>query len=93
MNGGYILIDATGLDLIKGLTPQTITGLYNKVKRAMIINKPMYCCNAIWGDDKPVTPIQFFAIDFGDVIICTSATLQIIITPSDVVTINNLVGD
>ena len=93
MNGGYIMIDATGLDLIKGETPQTVNGMYNAVKRAMVINKPMYCLNAIWGTGKPVTPIQFFAIDFGDVIICTASTLQIIITPQDSITINNLVGD
>ena len=93
MNGGYILIDCTGLDLIKGSTPQTVNGMYSNVKRAMIINKPMYCVNAIWGSGKPVTPIQCFAIDFGDVIIVTSSTLQIIITPEDSITINNLVGD
>ena len=32
MNGGYIMIDCTGLDLTKGSTEQTITGLYSKVK-------------------------------------------------------------
>ena len=93
MNSGYILIDVTGLDLIKGSTPQTVNGLYNRVSRAMVWDKPMYCCNAIWGTGRPVTPIQCFAIDFGDVIIVTSSTLQIIITPEDSITINNLVGD
>lgn len=93
MNGGYILIDATGLDLTKGKTPQTINGLYNRVYRAMAWNKPMYCCNAIWGTGKPITPIQIFAIDFEDYIICTASTLQVIIAPDDTVTINNMAGD
>lgn len=93
MTGGYILIDATGLDLTKGQTPQTINGLYNKVYRAMPWNKPMYCCNAVWGTGKPITPIQIFAIDFEDYIICTASTLQVIVAPDDTVTINNMAGD
>jgi len=93
MNGGYIMIDCTGLDLIKGSTPQTVNGLYNAVKRAMPINKPMYAINCIWGSGKLVTPIQCMAIDFDDYIICTASTLQIVVAPDDTVTINNLVGD
>lgn len=91
MIGGYILIDCTGLDLIKGETPQTISGIYASTKNAMDTGKPMVACNANW-DGKPVTPISVMVIDFGSEIICTSATLQIIITPSDVVTIVNLVA-
>ena len=93
MNGGYIMVDCTGLDLIKGSTPQTINGIYNATKRAMPINKPIYAINCIWGDVGSVTPIQCMVIDFGDYLICTASTLQIIISPDDTVTINNLVGD
>lgn len=46
-NGGYILIDATGLDLLKGETPQTVSGIYNRVKSAMATNKPIYTIGAI----------------------------------------------
>lgn len=90
MNGGYILIDCTGLDLIKGTTSQTVEGLYYRVKSAMAYNKPLFAINAIWGTGKPVTPIQCFAIDWGDVIIVTSSTLQIIISPDDSIIINNM---
>ena len=91
MNGGYILVDCEGLDLIKGSTPQTITGLYALVKEAMSLNKPIFAVNCNWGG-KPVTPIQAFAIDWGDTgIIVTSSTLQIIISSESVVTINNMV--
>ena len=90
LNGGYIMVDCTGLDLIKGTTPQTVNSIYNRVKSAMAYNKPLYACNAIWGTGKPVTPIQCFAIDWGDVIIVTSSTLQIIISPYDSIIINNL---
>lgn len=90
MNGGYIMIDCTGLDLIKGITPQTVEGLYERVKAAMAHNKPLFAINAIWGTGRPVTPILVFAIDWGDFIICTASTLQVIINPDDSVTINNM---
>ena len=93
MNGGYILVDCNNLDLTKGETPQTIAGIYDVTKKAMATGKPIVACNCIWGSGKPVTPISIMAIDFGDVIICMAATLQIIITPASVVTINNLVAD
>ena len=91
MNGGYIMVDCTGLDLIKGSTPQTIAGLYNLVKSAMGCNKPIFAVNCVWDDKGLVTPIQCFCIDFGDYgIIATASTLQIHIAPNNVVTIVNL---
>lgn len=93
MNGGYILIDCTGLDLTKGSTAHTITGLYKKVADCMQKNKPLYCVNAVWGNYGKITPIGCFANKSStDDIIVTSSTLQIIVTSSDVVTINNLVS-
>lgn len=92
MNGGYVMIDCKGLDLTKGSTEQTISGIYTDVKNAMMSGKPMIAYNCIWGTGKNITPINVFAIDFGSCIIVTSSTLQIIITPLDVITINNLVA-
>lgn len=93
MKGGYINIDCSGLDLIKGSEEQTISGLYERVKSAYKANKPILAYNAIWDDKGLVTPIQVFVIDFGTYFICTSSTLQIIITNQDKVTINNMVAD
>lgn len=90
MNGGFIQIDCTGLDLLKGTTPQTVEGLYQRVKVAMGIGKPIMAYNAIWGTGRAVTPILTFAIDWGDFIICTASTLQIVINPDDSVIINNM---
>ena len=89
MKGGYTLIDCTGLDLIKGSTEQSITGIYNKVKAAMATGKMMIAENCNW-NGAFVTPISLFAIDFGDCIIATSSTLQIVILPTDVITIRNM---
>ena len=93
MKGGYINIDCSGLDLIKGSEEQTISGLYERVKSAYKANKPIFAYNAIWDDKGLVTPIQVFVIDFGTYFICTSSTLQIIVTNQDKVTINNMVAD
>ena len=93
IKGGYILIDCTGLDLIKGDTPQTITGIYAKVKSAMQKNKLLLAQNCVW-DDIPTTPIPVLAIQIdSNTIVATANTLQIWITNEDVVTISNLVGD
>lgn len=91
MNGGYIMLDCTGLDLIKGQTPQVIPGMFNLTKEAMKTNKPMFCVNANW-DGKYCSPIQVFAIEFDGYIIVTASTLQVTITEEDSITITSMVG-
>ena len=91
MKGGYVLVDCKGLDLT-GESTQTITGLYNKVKAAMGTGKLIIVENMIWGDDGIISPVHVFAIDMGSTygIYCTASTLQIRISPADVVTIVNM---
>lgn len=92
MNGGYILIDCTGLDLTKGSTKQTITGIYKKVADCIQKNKPLYCVNAVWGDLGGVSPIQIFAIQSAsDTITVTVSTLQVVVKNDDTITIENMV--
>ncbi len=92
---GYFMIDCAGLDLIKGQTPQTIAGLYAELQKAEKLDKPVYACNCVWGEQGKVTPIQIMLVDFSesDYIIGTASTLQVVVTSSDIVTINNMVGD
>lgn len=92
MKGGYINIDCSGLDLTKGTTEQTISGLYQTVKSAFKANKPIFAYNAIWGTNGIVSPIQVFVVDFGTKFVCTSSTLQINVTNQDKVTISNLIS-
>lgn len=92
MKGGYINIDCSGLDLTKGATEQTITGLYQTVKSAFKANKPIFAYNAIWGTNGIVSPIQVFIVDFGAKFVCTTSTLQINVTKQDKVTITNLIS-
>ena len=91
-NGGYVMVDCKGLDLIKGSTPQTIPGIYEDVQKAMKTGKEILACNCVWDTSLDVTPISVMAIQINaTTVICTAATLQVIITSSDVITINNLV--
>ena len=90
MNGGYIMIDCKGLDLLKD-SAQTIVGMYTQCQIAMATNKPIIAYNCKWGTDKSITPIQVFMIQFDGYIIATSSTLQIIIASNDSITINNLI--
>lgn len=90
MNGGYFMIDCKGLDLLKD-SPQTIAGMYKQAQVAMTTNKPIIAYNCMWGNDKSITPIQVFMIQFDGYIIATSSTLQVIIASNDSITINNLI--
>ena len=94
MNGGYINIDASGLD-IHETEKQTINGIYKKVLDAMKKNKPLYCYNAVFGDYGKMSPIPIFAnfASDGETIICTSSTIQLIVDADDGVITNNLVSE
>lgn len=89
MNSGYVMIDCQGLDLIKGSTEQTITGIYARSQEAMKTGKAIVACNCTW-DGKPVTPVPVFGIQFPDLIIFTSSTLQVNVSKTDVITITNM---
>lgn len=91
MNGGYVMIDCAGLDLTKGSTEQTISGIYASTQNCMESGKPIFANNCVWGTDGIVTPIAVMAIQFPGYIIVTASTLQIVIGDNDVITIVNLV--
>ena len=91
MKAGYVLVDCKGLDLLSEST-QTISGLYAKLVAAMKTGKMIIAENMIWGDDGIISPVHVFAIDMGSTygIYCTASTLQIRVSPLDVVTIVNM---
>lgn len=93
MNGGYVNIDANGLD-VHETEKQTINGIYKKTLDAKKADKPIFVYNAVFGDYGKMSPIGVFCnfASDGKTIICTSSTLQIIIDENDGVTINNLVA-
>ena len=91
MKAGYVLVNCSGLDLLAEST-QTISGLYAKLVAAMKTGKMIIAENMIWGDDGIISPVHVFAIDMGSTygIYCTASTLQIRVSPLDVVTIVNM---
>lgn len=56
MNGGYAMVDCSGLDLN---TLGTVTGLYQKVKAAIGTEKPIVL-SGIVNDEQEFTPIVAF---------------------------------
>lgn len=40
MNGGYVMVDATGIDLLAE-SSKTVAGIYNKFLKALQANKPI----------------------------------------------------
>ena len=91
MNGGYISVDCTGLD-VSSNEQQTVNGIYKKILAAKKTDKPIFCYNAIFGDYGKMSPIGIFCnfASDGKTIICTSSTLQIIVAENDTITINNM---
>lgn len=90
-NPGYIMIDCKGLDLTKGSTPQTITGIYDKLQDALMAKKETLACHCVWGDTGPVTPISvLLTTPAENTIVATASTLQVVVTSEDVVTIVNM---
>ena len=91
-NGGYAMVDLRGLDLTDS-NPQTISGLYADMVKAIKSGKPLIGVNAVWGSnsDNPMTPIWFFAQQWSsNLVVGTASILNISCTDQDVVTVTNL---
>lgn len=88
MNGGYSLINCSGLAL-DAESKQTKAGIYAAIKKAYEDNKPAYACNMTFAS-APMTPAAVLITHVGTNYIGTSCTCQIIVDPDDGVTVNNL---
>ena len=88
MNGGYINIDASGLDISK-TEKQTINCLYKKILDAKKADKPIFLYNVVSGNSGKLSPIAVFCsfTSDGEIITCYFSTLQIIVNKVDDVTI------
>ena len=59
MNGGYINIDVSGLDITK-TEKQTINGIYKKILEAKKADKPIFLYNAVAGNSGKTSPIGLY---------------------------------
>lgn len=58
MKGGYILVNATGVDLTKtGETTQTVSGIFTKLQTAMKTGKLIILEGVIMGSGMAMSPI------------------------------------
>lgn len=84
MNGGYSMVDCTGLDLGN---PGTINGLYAQVKNAVKSNKPIYLYNLVNGE-QALTPIAVYGgLESSTSVFLSFSTTTLHISNADVVTI------
>lgn len=89
MNGGYILVDCTGVELT-AQSAKTISGLHAKAKAAKKTGKACYACNCTY-NSYPVSPIPVQVIEVeGETIIATAEWIQVFITKADSVTVQNM---
>ena len=88
MNGGYIIVDCSGIEL-NTAEKQTIAGIRAQIDKAYKANKPVYAYNLTW-NSLTATPIQIMLTVEDNNIIGTASTLQLIVDKADGVTINNM---
>lgn len=90
LNGGYTMIDCSGIELTTA-TKQTVTGIYAQVVKALKANKLVLAYGLKFGTN-PCTPAPVMVNDDpnGDEIVCTSSVLQLFIGADDGVRVVNL---
>lgn len=84
--GGYILVDATGIELTE-TDPQSVTGIWDKAVAAVASQKPIVASGCTYAT-APVSPVTGFAwyLDT-DEIVFVGATLHGHIKDDDTATV------
>lgn len=91
MNGGYFLLDCTGLDLTLE-TAQSISGCWQNTVNAIKSNKPIMAYNCIYGTGVKVSPVECFGWYIAaDEIVIVGATLHIHVKNNDTCTVLDVV--
>ena len=91
MNGGYVLVDCTGIDLL-AQSKKTVNGIYAKCAEAYASGKPIIAANCEYGSGVPMTPIPVMAIVEDGTYVFTASILQIRVGSDDGVTIVSLLA-
>lgn len=90
MNGGYVLINGSGIDVTKGATEQTLTGFYAELISAKKTGKPVFVGGMIAGAGVSMSPVQGFIKTGEGTASFTFSTMQINATSADVITVTDL---
>jgi hypothetical protein len=83
MNGGYILVDVTGLNLSSDAS-QEIDGIWDKAVTALKVGKPIVVHGCTYGT-APVSPVTCFGWYIGadEIVVVVGATLHVHIKNDD----------
>ena len=84
MNGGYCMVDCTGLNLGD---PGTVTGLYEKVKNAVGTEKPIVLSGLKNGTQKFTPIVAYGGEETSTSVFLSFFPITLHISSSDVVTI------
>lgn len=90
MNGGYVLIDCKGLNLLAQST-QTINGLFERLTEARNTGKPIVLYNLVYGEGVPLTPFPIMMIEQGGEYCGSASILQVWVSSADVVRVVPLI--
>lgn len=83
-NGGYAMVDCSGLNLGN---PGTVTGLYAKAKAAVETNKPIVLSGIVNGEQAFTPMVAYGGIESANSVFLSFFPVTIHISSSDVVTI------
>lgn len=89
MNGGYIMIDCKGMNLL-AQSSQTITGLHARITEAVKTGKPIIACNCNYGANTPLSPFAVMVSKDSTTYVCTASIYRFSVTSADAVTVTNL---
>lgn len=88
MNGGYVMIDATGIDLLAE-SSKTVAGIYNKFLKALQADKPILAYGATYGTAGS-SPISVNVIPASNAVTVYTGVYSIAISNADAVVVTNL---
>ena len=92
MNGGYLLVDCTGIDLTSQ-SEVTISGIWKKAVTALAQKKPIIAHNCVYGTGVKVSPVTCFGWYISSTeIVIVGATLHIHIKNTDKVRVLDVAG-
>lgn len=83
MNGGYALIDCTGVDLGN---LGTVAGLYDTVKDAISTNKPLVLCGIVNGTQKFTPMVGYGGVESSTSVFVSFFPVTLHISNQNVVT-------
>lgn len=81
MNGGYTLLDATGVQL-ELETTQTVPGIFANTTKAVTTGKPIWATGCTYSG-RPVTPMPMFVVSVNGRWVCTSGKNTVTISADD----------